>query len=94
MSDNDDEVIRGRALPEPALKLTIPSIHDDLTLDCRIYHPSSLTGSSKAPPWHKNAAIVAHPYAPMGGSYKDPIVDVIASTLLRLGYLVCTFNFR
>lgn len=94
MSAHDDDIIRGRALPEPALKLTIPSIHDNLTLDCRVYHPASLTSSGKATQWHKDAAIVAHPYAPMGGSYKDPIVDVIASTLLRLGYLVCTFNFR
>jgi hypothetical protein len=94
MPAHDDEIIHGRALPEPALKLTIPSIHDNLTLDCRVYHPFPLTGSAQAPQWHKNTAIVAHPYAPMGGSYKDPIVDVIASTLLRLGYLVCTFNFR
>jgi hypothetical protein len=91
---DDDDVLRGRALPEPTLKLTLPSIHDNLTLDCRVYHPFSLTASPKAPQWQKNAAVVAHPYAPLGGSYDDPIVDVVASTLLRQGFLVCTFNFR
>lgn len=81
-------------LPEPTLSLTLPSIHDSTTLDCRVFHPYSLSPSGKAPPWRKNAAVVAHPYAPLGGCYDDPIVDVVAATLLRLGFLVGTFNFR
>ena len=89
MLDGDNELLR-----EPTLTLTLPSIHDGTTLDCRVYHPFSLSISPKAPAWQKHAAIVAHPYAPLGGSCDDHIVDVVASTLLRLGYLVCTFNFR
>jgi hypothetical protein len=81
-------------LPEPTLSFTLPSLHDGILLDCRIFHPQSLIPSTKAPPWKKHAAIVAHPYAPLGGSYDDPIVDIVAGTLLRVGYLIGTFNFR
>jgi len=94
MPHGDDELLHARALPEPTLTFTLPSIHDGLALDCRVYHPFSLSISPRAPPWQRHAAIVAHPYAPLGGSQDDHIVDVVASTLLRLGYLVCTFNFR
>ncbi|OIW22694.1 hypothetical protein CONLIGDRAFT_152824 [Coniochaeta ligniaria NRRL 30616] len=94
MLDGDDELLQARTLPEPTLTLTLPSIHDGTTLDCRVYHPFSLSTSPRAPPWQRHAAIVAHPYAPLGGSWDDPTVGVVASTLLRLGYLVCTFNFR
>ncbi|KAK3939182.1 Alpha/Beta hydrolase protein [Diplogelasinospora grovesii] len=81
-------------LPEPTLTFTLPSLHDGLPLDCRVYHPLSLTASPNAPAWKKHAAIIAHPYAPLGGCYDDPVVDIVASTLLRLGLLVGTFNFR
>ncbi|KAH7251554.1 Alpha/Beta hydrolase protein [Fusarium tricinctum] len=81
-------------LPEPTLTLTLPSISDGLTLDCRIYHPFSLSASPKAPAWLKHAAVVAHPYAPMGGCYDDPVVGAVAAQLLRKGFLVGTFNFR
>lgn len=95
MSDDaEDELLQARGLPDPTLTFTLPSIHDGTTLDCRIYHPSSLSISPRATPWRRHAAIVAHPYAPLGGSWDDHIVDLVASTLLRLGYLVCTFNFR
>lgn len=83
-----------KGLPEPALTFTIPSIHDGTVLDCRIYHPASLAASPRAPPWTKHAAVLAHPYAPLGGSYDDPVLEVIAATLLRCGHLVATFNFR
>ncbi|KAM0272904.1 hypothetical protein ACHAQH_008508 [Verticillium albo-atrum] len=81
-------------LPEPTLSFTLPSIHDDTVLDCRVYHSHALSPVPSAPPWRRHAAIVAHPYAPMGGSYDDPIVDSVAEALLRAGYLVGTFNFR
>lgn len=82
-------------LPEPALSFTIPSLHDGTSLDCRVYHPASLAATNtKAPPWKKHAAVVAHPYAPMGGSYDDAILESIAARLLSAGYLVGTFNFR
>lgn len=37
---------------------------------------------------------MAHPYAPMGGCYDDPIVEAVTSRLLKNGFLVGTFNFR
>lgn len=87
-------------LPDPALTLTIPSIHDGTVLDCRIYHPLGLETSlssagASASSWRpKNAAIIAHPYAPLGGSYDDPIVDEVAGYLLAREFIVGTFNFR
>lgn len=82
-------------LPEPALSFTIPSVHDDITiLECRIYHPHSLAPSSRAPPWRKHAAIVAHPYASLGGCYDDAVVETISAALLLQGFVVGTFNFR
>ncbi|KAI0829571.1 Alpha/Beta hydrolase protein [Hypoxylon sp. FL0890] len=83
-------------LPRPSLSFTLPSIQDNTKLDCRVYHPACLKGplgpSDKS--WHRHAAIVAHPYAPLGGSYDDPVVILISSTLLHLGFVVVTFNFR
>lgn len=83
-------------LPEPTLTFTIPSIQDNVLLDCRVYHPTSLTPTAKShcTEWNRKAAIVAHPYAPLGGSYDDPIVEIIASLLLKENFVVGTFNFR
>ncbi|KAB8302126.1 hypothetical protein EYC80_005574 [Monilinia laxa] len=83
-------------LPSPTLSFTIPSIYDGSSLECRIYHPPCLapTSLSQLWPWRKKAAIVAHPYAPLGGSYDDGVVDLVASTILKEGFVVGTFNFR
>lgn len=81
-------------LPEPALSITIPSIQDDVTLECRIYHPLSLSANPRAPTWRKHAAIVAHPYAPLGGCFDDAVVETVSAILLGQGFLVGTFNFR
>lgn len=83
-------------LPEPVLTLTIPSIHDGLALDCRIYHPASLSPrpSSSTSAWHGQAAVLAHPYAPLGGSYDDPVVEIVGCKMLKQGYVLGTFNFR
>ncbi|KAL2268229.1 hypothetical protein VTJ83DRAFT_3075 [Remersonia thermophila] len=81
-------------LPKPSLTFTLPSLHDGLPIDCRLYHPASLAASPRAPPWRKHAAVFAHPYAPLGGCYDDGVVQLVASTLLSQGFLVCTFNFR
>jgi hypothetical protein len=89
-------------LPPPTCTFTIPSIHDDTPLDCRIYHPAGLSlhldglyGSSRPPKgWRKRGAIIAHPYAPMGGSYDDPVVAAAGKVLLEKGFVVGTFNFR
>lgn len=89
-----DAIVTSKMLPDPALTLSLPSIHDGTIIDCRIYYPASLLSSPRAPPWRRHAAVFAHPYAPMGGCYDDPLLDVAASQLLRSGYLVGTFNFR
>lgn len=82
-------------LPRPCLSFTLPSIYDDTKLDCRLYHPLCLRDPSHSEtPWSGHAAVVAHPYAPLGGCFDDPIVDLAAGTLLQLGFLVATFNFR
>lgn len=81
-------------LPQPALTFTIPSLHDSTPLNCRIYHPPSLSASSTALPWRRHSAIIAHPYAPLGGCFDDPVVSLLAGALLKLGFLVGTFNFR
>ncbi|KAK4641889.1 hypothetical protein QC761_504790 [Podospora bellae-mahoneyi] len=81
-------------LPEPNITFTVPSLHDALDIDCRVYHPESLAPTSDAAQWKKHAAIFAHPYAPLGGSFDDPVVGIVASALLRMGFLVTTFNFR
>ncbi|KAI1760806.1 Alpha/Beta hydrolase protein [Hypoxylon sp. FL1150] len=81
-------------LPRPNLSFTLPSIHDNTKLDCRIYYPPCLSSSSRSLQWRRDAAVVAHPYAPLGGCYDDPVVATIASTLLEVGFIVATFNFR
>ena len=80
------------ALPKPDYSFTIPSLHDDTILDCRLYHPKH---HHESDPVHgTKAAIIAHPYAPLGGCYDDPIVASVGETLLHAGYIVATFNFR
>lgn len=78
---------------EPKLSLTIPSIHDDLALDCRLYYSTS--GIAADGQSHARGAIIAHPYAPLGGCYDDPVVCFIVSTMLQQSFgFMCTFNFR
>jgi hypothetical protein len=81
--------------PAPVSNFTIPSIHDDIPLDCRIYHPSELSfGKCLESEWQKKGAIVAHPYAPLGGCQDDPVVQSAVTELLKQGFVVGTFNFR
>ncbi|KAJ5175197.1 uncharacterized protein N7482_001074 [Penicillium canariense] len=84
-------------LQSPTFSFTIPSIHDGCKLECRLYLPHQLqdiepeaSGTSSA----TCGAIVAHPYAPLGGCYDDPIVGFVGGELLQAGYIVGTFNFR
>lgn len=42
----------------------------------------------------KKAAIIAHPYAPLGGSFDDNVVQEATKILLEHGFIVGTFNFR
>lgn len=87
-----------RVPSEPHYNFTIPSIHDDTTLDCRIYHPDIFSGVAKGntegPRWRKRGIVMAHPYAPMGGSYDDRVVGIVVNEMLKAGYMVGTFNFR
>lgn len=87
-----------RQLSEPHYSFTIPSIHDDTTLDCRIYHPEIFgevaKSSAEKLPWRKRGIVMAHPYAPMGGSYDDRVVGIVVDEMLKAGYIVGTFNFR
>jgi hypothetical protein len=79
-------------LPKPGYSFTIPSIHDDTTLDCHLYHPKQHRDPGLLR--ETKAAIVAHPYAPLGGCYDDPVVASMGEALLDAGYIVGTFNFR
>ena len=76
-------------LPTPQANFTLPSLYDNLELDCRLYFPqikpeSPVTGF----------AIFAHPYAPLGGSYDDQVVQTIGQLLRKEGFVLATFNFR
>lgn len=84
---------------EPHYSFTIPSIHDDITLDCRIYHPTFLADEQAELPvlegtWRKRGIVMAHPYAPMGGSHDDRVVGIVVDEFLQAGWIVGTFNFR
>lgn len=79
--------------PDAAYTFTIPSVADDMPLDCRVYHPKNLHTLITTPKGAKGA-IIAHPYAPLGGCFDDPIVLSVTETLLDEGFIVGTFNFR
>ncbi|KIX94037.1 uncharacterized protein Z520_10374 [Fonsecaea multimorphosa CBS 102226] len=84
------------SLPRPHCSFTIPSIHDDVELNCRIYYPRPRTerNSSRGVLGQAGFAILAHPYAPLGGCYDDPVVALAGGVLLQAGYFLITFNFR
>ena len=81
---------------EPAFSFSIPSIHDNTVLGCRIFHPDcfSFEKESDTRPWRAKGAVLAHPYAPLGGSQDDPVVWAIGREILRKGFVLGTFNFR
>lgn len=86
-----------RRPPDAYYSFTIPSIHDDTTLDCRVYHPDTLTkpkDSGDVVQWRRRGIVMAHPYAPMGGSYDDRVVGIVVEEFLHAGWMVGTFNFR
>lgn len=76
---------------KPLREFFIPSIHDGTRLSCRIY---KLNGIDYQTQPAVKAAIVAHPYASLGGNNDDPVVGSIAAELVRKGYIVLTLNFR
>src|SRR5690348_283702 len=79
-------------LPKPSATFTLPSLYDDLELDCRLYFPKVRTGVEE--PQFAGFAVFAHPYAPLGGCYDDPVVHSVGAILVRRGFVVGTFNFR
>lgn len=80
-------------LPNPAFAFTIPSVYDGTELSCRLYLPNGFHRQSP-PTQTLRGAIVAHPYAPLGGCADDPVVGFVGGELLQAGYVVGTFNFR
>ncbi|DAA77890.1 TPA_exp: Uncharacterized protein A8136_5593 [Trichophyton benhamiae CBS 112371] len=82
------------ALPKPTHQFKIPSVYDGVLLQCRIYHPDYAQGTDRNTVYKTKGAMIAHPYAPLGGCYDDPVIAVVASELLRAGYVVGTFNLR
>ncbi|CAP93423.1 hypothetical protein EN45_110700 [Penicillium chrysogenum] len=81
-------------LPSASFSFYLPSIYDGNKLECRIYLPPALQNIESATTWPSRGAIVAHPYATLGGCYDDPVVSFIGSELLQAGCIVGTFNFR
>lgn len=81
----------------PTYSFTVPSLADDIALDCRLYFPEDLATTLQVR--HSDGrgskgAVVAHPYAPLGGSYDDSVVLSVTECLIEQGYVVTTFNFR
>lgn len=74
------------------LNLFIPSLHDATPLEACITVPGP--SSINAPKGARKAAVLAHPYGPLGGTLHDRVVQTLRDTLVSHGYLVATFNFR
>ncbi|KAK1142868.1 hypothetical protein N8T08_007302 [Aspergillus melleus] len=81
-------------LPPPTHTFTIPSVYDGIQLDCRLHVPRELSEPEDTRRGLICGAIVAHPYATLGGCYDDPVVNFVGCELLEAGYVVGTFNFR
>jgi alpha/beta superfamily hydrolase len=79
---------------QPAYGFTLPSVEDDTVLDCRLYLPGALSRNTLVDESGIKGAVLAHPYAPLGGSYDDHVVLSTTNVLLEQGYFVSTFNFR
>jgi alpha/beta superfamily hydrolase len=77
-------------MAKPTHEFYMPSVYDGIRLSSRIYHPSE---NDLQQPTIKGA-ILAHPYASLGGSNDDPVVCSAAAELVRKGYVVLTLNFR
>lgn len=78
----------------PVYAFTLPSLNDDTPLACRIYHPKHPRLETPDSRTELRGAVIAHPYAPLGGSYDDAVVLSATDTLVDEGYIVLTFNFR
>lgn len=79
--------------PILTLIIPVPSYHNH-TIEARVYHPPEFPqhyGISQNTP--RKAAVVAHPYASLGGTWDDPVVLSLVALLTRKGWVVATFNF-
>jgi hypothetical protein len=92
--ESTEGIVGTMDLPSPTFSFYLPSVHDDCQLECRLYLPQHLQNIESASQSPIRGAIVAHPYAPLGGCYDDPIVGFVGGELLQAGYIVGTFNFR
>ncbi|RMY77415.1 hypothetical protein D0863_01302 [Hortaea werneckii] len=81
-------------MPHPVYAFTLPSLNDDTPLACRIYHPGNLSPGTLGSQTELRGAVIAHPYAPLGGCYDDAVVLSVTEKLVNEGYIVMTFNFR
>ncbi|KAJ5373979.1 hypothetical protein N7517_005985 [Penicillium concentricum] len=81
-------------LPSPSFSFFLPSVYDGNKLECRIYLPPVLKNIESTTSWPNRGAIIAHPYASLGGCYDDPVISFIGGELLQAGCIVGTFNFR
>lgn len=88
------QIISIMSCSSPTFSFSIPSVHDGCKLECRLYLPGWLRNIESAPAWSTRGAIVAHPYAPLGGCFDDPVIGFVGGELLQAGYVVGTFNFR
>ena len=76
---------------EPTYSFTIPSVSDGTLLDCRLYHPRTVSSLAAS---RARGIMIAHPYAPLGGSYDDYVVNIVVDEFLASGFIAGTFNFR
>ena len=73
----------------------IPSIQDSIDLEGRLHVPTKIfQNETNFRSWCPKGAIIAHPYAPMGGCQDDPIVLCMVESLVSQNFVVGTFNFR
>ncbi|KAI7286917.1 hypothetical protein KC345_g967 [Hortaea werneckii] len=81
-------------MPSHVYAFTLPSLNDDTPLACRVYHPKDLSLETQSSQTEPRGAMIAHPYALLGGSYDDAVVLSATDTLVDEGYIVITFNSR
>jgi len=78
----------------PTYSFSLRSVHDGCKLQCRLYLPGGVGNIDTAQSWPVRGVILAHPYAPLGGTYDDAVISFLGGELLNQGYVVGTFNFR
>ncbi|KAJ6256829.1 hypothetical protein Dda_8697 [Drechslerella dactyloides] len=80
---------RGGKRLSPVLTLMIPTGAGNV--EARVYHPAEFPANYGRA--QRKAAVVAHPYAGLGGNWDDPVVLAVVGVLLERGWVVATFNF-